>query len=342
MKIQSLSIVVPTNKCINNCKFCCAHMEKENYKNQMDENLPFYDLYQEDYLNRLEFARDNGCNTVMLTGNGEPQQNRSFLQKFGTLNKMLEKPFRNIEMQTTGVLLDECNTVMLTGNGEPQQNRSFLQKFGTLNKMLEKPFRNIEMQTTGVLLDENYLRFLRNHVKVSTISLSISSLNNEKNAEYNGTNKNLIVDIEKLCKLIKKYDFNLRVSINLTDEFNYFLNNYSKIGGLFDILYINLGADQVTFRKLYVSNNKTIQDKWIEEHKLNYEAYEHLQFYLKNNGKKIGTLETGTIKYQIGEMSVVLDEDCMSQDLKDAYKYLILRPDCKLYSLWNTKASLIF
>ena len=295
MKIQSLSIVVPTNKCINNCKFCCAHMEKENYKNQMDENLPFYDLYQEDYLNRLEFARDNGCNTVMLTG-----------------------------------------------NGEPQQNRSFLQKFGTLNKMLEKPFRNIEMQTTGVLLDENYLRFLRNHVKVSTISLSISSLNNEKNAEYNGTNKNLIVDIEKLCKLIKKYDFNLRVSINLTDEFNYFLNNYSKIGGLFDILYINLGADQVTFRKLYVSNNKTIQDKWIEEHKLNYEAYEHLQFYLKNNGKKIGTLETGTIKYQIGEMSVVLDEDCMSQDLKDAYKYLVLRPDCKLYSLWNTKASLIF
>ena len=295
MKIQSLSIVVPTNKCINNCKFCCAHMEKENYKNQMDENLPFYDLYQEDYLNRLEFARDNGCNTVMLTG-----------------------------------------------NGEPQQNRSFLQKFGTLNKMLEKPFRNIEIQTTGVLLDENYLRFLRNHVKVSTISLSISSLNNEKNAEYNGTNKNLIVDIEKLCKLIKKYDFNLRVSINLTDEFNYFLNNYSKIGGLFDILYINLGADQVTFRKLYVSNNKTIQDKWIEEHKLNYEAYEHLQFYLKNNGKKIGTLETGTIKYQIGEMSVVLDEDCMSQDLKDVYKYLILRPDCKLYSLWNTKASLIF
>lgn len=295
MKIQSLSIVVPTNKCINNCKFCCAHMEKENYKNQMDENLPFYDLYQEDYLNRLEFARDNGCNTVILTG-----------------------------------------------NGEPQQNRSFLQKFGTLNKMLEKPFRNIEMQTTGVLLDENYLRFLRNHVKVSTISLSISSLNNEKNAEYNGTRKDIMIDIDKLCKLIKKYDFNLRVSINLTDEFNYFLNNYSKIGGLFDILYINLGADQVTFRKLYVSNNKTIQDKWIEEHKLNYEAYEHLQFYLKNNGKKIGTLETGTIKYQIGEMSVVLDEDCMSQSLKDTYKYLILRPNCKLYSLWNTKASLIF
>lgn len=295
MKIQSLSIVVPTNKCINNCKFCCAHMEKENYKNQMDENLPFYDLYQEDYLNRLEFARDNGCNTVMLTG-----------------------------------------------NGEPQQNRSFLQKFGTLNKMLEKPFRNIEIQTTGVLLDENYLRFLRNHVKVSTISLSISSLNNEKNAEYNGTNKNLIVDIEKLCKLIKKYDFNLRISINLTDEFNDFFNYYNKIDKFFDILYNNLGADQITFRKLYVSKNNTIQDKWIKEHNLYYEYYEHLENYLKNNGVPIGILETGITKYKIGEMSVILDEDCMSQSLKDAYKYLILRPNCKLYSLWNTKASLIF
>ena len=31
------------------------------------------------------------------------------------------------------------------------------------------------MQTTGVLLDQNYLRFLRNYVGVSLISLSISS-----------------------------------------------------------------------------------------------------------------------------------------------------------------------
>lgn len=294
MKIQSLSVVVPTNSCINNCKFCCAHMEKENYKNQMDENLPFYDLYQEDYLTRLEFARDNGCNTVMLTG-----------------------------------------------NGEPQQNRAFLQKFGTLNSMLEKPFRNIEIQTTGVLLDENYLRFLRNHVRISTISLSISSLNNEKNAEYNGTSKNLMVDIEKLCKLIKKYDFNLRISINLTDEFNW-LKTSQQIRSLFDILYITLGANQVTFRKLYVSNNNTIQDNWIADHKLNSDYYNKLVTYLKENGKPIGILETGTTKYKIGEMSVVLDEDCMSQSLKEAYKYLILRPDCKLYSLWNTKASLIF
>ena len=107
MKIQSLSVVVPNKKCINNCRFCVSRMHESPYKNMMDENLPFFDLYQRDYIKRLEFARDNGCNTVMLTGNSEPQQNRGFLQAFGTMNNNLDKPFRWIEMQTTGVLLDE-------------------------------------------------------------------------------------------------------------------------------------------------------------------------------------------------------------------------------------------
>lgn len=294
MKIQSLSVVVPTNKCINQCKFCCACMVQEDYKNQMDENLPFYDLYQKDYLNRLEFARDNGCNTVMLTG-----------------------------------------------NGEPQQNRNFLQQFGTLNSMLEKPFRNIEIQTTGVLLDENYLRFLRNHVRVSTISLSISSLNDEMNFKYNGTHEKHMVGIEDLCEKIKKYDFNLRLSINLTDEFNQLIYTDSIID-FFKFCKERLGADQIIFRKLYISNNDSEQDNWIKEHKINNHAYSGLISYIKNEGVQIGILETGAIKYSINDMSIVLDDDCMSETLKESYKYLILRPNCKLYSLWNNRASLIF
>src|SRR5690554_7402007 len=122
--IQSLSIVVPNKNCINSCPFCVSKMHCGEYKNQMDENLPFYDLYLDDYLKRLEYARDNGTNTVMLTGNSEPQQNRKFL------------------------------TI-----------------FGLMNKLMKNPFKNIEMQTTGILLDKNYLRFLRNHVGVNTISL---------------------------------------------------------------------------------------------------------------------------------------------------------------------------
>ena len=55
---------------------------------------------------RLEYARENGCNTCMLTGNNEPQQNKAFLRVFGEVNKTLRMPFRNIEMQTTGAFID--------------------------------------------------------------------------------------------------------------------------------------------------------------------------------------------------------------------------------------------
>ena len=57
MKAQSLSVVVPNSRCINNCKFCVSKMSESPYKNQMDDNLPFFDLYLKDYLKRLNFAQ---------------------------------------------------------------------------------------------------------------------------------------------------------------------------------------------------------------------------------------------------------------------------------------------
>lgn len=290
MRIQSLSVCVPNKRCINNCKFCVAHMRNEEYKNMMDENLPFYDLYEKDYLRRLEFARDNGCNTVMLTG-----------------------------------------------NSEPQQNRAFLQRFGTMNTNLTKPFRWIEMQTTGVRIDEPYLRFLRNHVGVSTLSLSVSSFDNEKNREYNGTSNNNKVDLIGFCKSIKKYDFNLRISINLTDAFNEW--NATQI---FKYCKEEFNVDQITFRVLYTSNCGTPQDEWIDEHKVKDKLIDEIRNYILNNGRKLEKLEFGAIKWSVNGISTVLDEDCMSEDVKESVKYLILRPNCKLYSKWDDKASLVF
>jgi hypothetical protein len=269
-------------------------MHESPYKNMMDENLPFFDLYQRDYIKRLEFARDNGCNTVMLTG-----------------------------------------------NSEPQQNRGFLQAFGTMNNNLDKPFRWIEMQTTGVLLDESYLRFLRNHVGVSTISVSLSSFNNDINAEYNGTLPNLKVDLNKLCTLIKKYDFNLRLSINMTDYFD-------RLSPVEILTYARkkLLADQVTFRVLYTSTEggiaQTEQDRWIMEHGASPERLEAVKEYVVEKGRPLEILEFGAIKYSVMGMSTVIDDDCMSTVPKDSLKYVILQPNCKLYSKWDDPASLIF
>ena len=77
MKIQSLSIVVPSNGCINKCPFCVSRMVGSNgYENLMDINHPHYDINVREYLKRMRFVADNGCQTLMLTGTAEPQQNK--------------------------------------------------------------------------------------------------------------------------------------------------------------------------------------------------------------------------------------------------------------------------
>lgn len=287
MKIQSLSVVVPNNGCINDCAFCVSKMHKDEYTNRMNITNPLLDLDMKDYLKRLEFARDNGCNTLMLTGDSEPQQNKIFLVYFGM----------------------------------------FMQ-------LMNNPFKIIEMQTTGVLLDEDYLRFLRTFVGVNTISLSVSSLDSDKNAEYNGTKHNRIL-ISRTCEQIKRLGFTLRLSLNLTDEFND-INP--------DLMFkelIKLGADQVTFRKLYVSGDNE-QSKWILEHGAKPETTNVINRFILTNGRALEILEFGAVRYSINGISTVFDTDCMNTEAKSHLKYLILRPDCRLYSKWDDKGSLVF
>jgi hypothetical protein len=41
-------------------------------------------------------------------------------------------------------------------------------------------------------------------------------------------------------------------------------------------------------------------------------------------------------------MSVIMDEDCMAKANNEDFKYLIIRPNGKLYGSWDDPASLIF
>ncbi len=104
MNIQSLSVCVPAKRCINDCKFCCSKMHTADYEDYFTDVVS-YSGYSDDMRKRLEYARDNGCNTCMLTGNNEPQQNKDFLRVFSEVNKTLRKPFYNIEMQTSGAFI---------------------------------------------------------------------------------------------------------------------------------------------------------------------------------------------------------------------------------------------
>lgn len=299
---QSLSICVPGKKCINQCKFCVSCMHTDAYKNQMDENLPFYDLYFEDYIKRMIFAKENDANIMMITGDIEPLQNRHFLQTLATINKYVL----------------------------PQKGCS--------------GFNWIEIQTSAVGFDRNYARFLRNTVGVSVFSFSLSSFDDEKNAEIVRMPKNMQVNIQEVCETVKEYDFTLRLSLNMSKEM------LRSIGGILNYKIIekiftkaqSLGADQVTFRKFYTDGDNP-QSKWIAENAVPDEFFKMLHEYVKHEGRLIGTLPYGYNQYSINGISVVIDEDCMNEAKaqKEASKYFVIRPDCKLYDGWN-KEDIIF
>lgn len=289
MKIQSLSIVVPNKNCINNCAFCVSRMHANDYENCLNKNHPSFAFNTKEYLKRLNFARDNGCNTLMITG-----------------------------------------------SSEPQQNKEFLTYLGFLIQMMDNPFRNIEIQTTGVCLDESYLSFLKYHVGVNLISISLSSFIDDVNNYIINTPASLRVHVSELCALIKKMGFSLRISLNYT---NYFANYYPE--ELFLTIKNDYNADQVTIRKMYEDGSNSSQAEWVRYH---YIDITPVIDYVKEEGKFLGVLPYGAEKYSIMGMSTVVDADCMAKENTEpeTYKYLILRPNCKLYSTWDDEGSLIF
>lgn len=295
MKIQSLSIVVPNKACINKCPFCVSRMvNSDAYQNKMDINDPHYDINVREYIKRLRFVADNGCQTIILTGTSEPQQNKQFLATFALLHQQIGSPFTNIEMQTTGMLLEN---------------------------------------------NRNYLRFLRNFVGVNTIALSLNSLSDEMNNELLGHKmKDKFLNVKNLCDQLKEYDFNIRICCNLTGKFDL---DDNPLTAVFKYFKDGLHADQVTFRKMYASNDNTEQSEWLKANPFERDGY--LSIYLQSQGyKEIGKTIYGTTIYDIHGMSVIYDTDCMGKNPNtEAVKYLILRPNCHLYSQWDSPASLV-
>ncbi len=299
---QSLSICVPGKRCINRCKFCVSCMHTDNYKNQMDGNLPFYDLYFEDYVKRMIFAKENDANIMMITGDIEPLQNRYFLQTLALINSYVL----------------------------PQRGCS--------------AFNWIEIQTSAVGFDRPYARFLRNTVGVSVLSLSLSSLDSEKNAEIVGMPRKMHVNISEVCAIAKEYDFTLRLSLNMSKEMLRSTREscYDTMCQEIFLRAKNLGADQVTFRKFYTDGDNE-QSRWIKDNEVDEKFFQILRHYVKCEGRLIGKLPYGYDQYSVNGISVVIDEDCMNEgkNQKETSKYFVLRPDCKLYDGWN-KEDIIF
>lgn len=107
MDIQSLSVCVPAG-CPNNCKFCISKMREDT---EIQKDIDYSAIST-----RLKYARDNGCNVLVFTGTGEPITNMNFISAVSSLNGNINKPFRHIEVQTSGVgLIPMLNRLKLMG-----------------------------------------------------------------------------------------------------------------------------------------------------------------------------------------------------------------------------------
>jgi hypothetical protein len=181
---------------------------------------------------------------------------------------------------------------------------------------------------------------LIDQVGVSTIALSLSSMDSDTNAEINRTPDSIAFDIDVLARQVKGQGLNLRLCLNLSSAYNSM--------GVEDMLARahQLGADQLTFRKLFVSDiyTGTPQGQWIREHQFRENGLAEIAAYIKQQGVELYRLPFGASVYSVNGMSVVVDQDCMNKTVRDdgSIKYLILRPDCHLYCRWDDHGSLIF
>ena len=92
--IQSVSLSVPTARCVNNCAYCVSCEHDSPYQDRItpaiakacnaDGRIPtdpkLWPRALRDYYKRLVFVRDNGTNFMVLTGAGEILQNKRHLQ----------------------------------------------------------------------------------------------------------------------------------------------------------------------------------------------------------------------------------------------------------------------
>ena len=290
MNIQSLSIVVPTGKCWNHCKFCVSHMHYEDY----GKNLNFNEGIPESYINRMEYVRDEGTNSMIITGTAEPQQNMNFIFELLKANKKLRKPFYNIAIQTTGTNFTESTITSLAQAG------------------------------------------------VTTLALSLSSFNDKQNWDIiQAPEKIQTMGLSQLVSTAKSCGMNVRLCLNLTDAFNHYYPE--------EIFHIckfigndmESGAEQVTFRKIYVEGAGE-EASWIQNHLYSEEKFKDIKKYIKKIGTPIAILPYGYIQYSVHGISTVIDDNCMAKNEIKSYKYAILRPNGKLYSRWDDSGSLIF
>jgi hypothetical protein len=279
------------------------------------------------------------------------------------VSRMHDNPYENhfdeiqIRKRIKYAANNGVNTLILTGTGEALQNKAFLTKLANVLDKEHHPFPNVELQTSGVMLmDQNEFGEFVNvsllkRLGVNTISLSVSDIfDSPNNWRIIGSPAKYRPSLSELCGFIKENHFNIRLSLNMTNVYD------EKSPEQILRACKSLGADQITFRKLYHSDDNSPQTQWVKENACDYKAISKLELHITGktrptgkttigsdpHGKPLYRLPFGAMVYSIMGMSVAIDDDCMSKNEIDSLKYVILRENGKLYCQWDDEGSLIF
>lgn len=263
-------------------------------------------------------------------------------------------------------------TCIITGTGEPFQNKNFLYDFRELLEQMDHPFTHIELQTTGIWLTDRIsmgtdvttgkdLKVLHNirwfkNLGVDTISLSVSDVfDDANNMDLIGMPHKLRFTLQEVIKDIKSEGLNVRLSLNMLKHYDDYTPKQ-----IIDRCE-QLGAAQITFRKMYYETGKngelsTKEAEWVKLNKCSDLTLARIKEYVEGfdvkmagtthhvaaEGKFLYTLPFGGKVYSIQGMSTVIDDDCMSKETNESLRYLILRENGKLYCQWDDEGSLIF
>jgi len=309
MNIQSISIVVPTKGCVNNCKMCVSRMHDNPYCDKFDEIQ---------YRKRIKYAARNGVNTLILTGTGEVLQNGNFLRKLKVVLDKEGHPFPNVEIQTTGVMLTHSEFVKDEDSGHP------VNYYYNIQLLKELGVNTISLSISDIFDGKN-------------------------NWDIIGAPKKLQIDLNHLCEFIKEQGFNLRMSLNMTNvydkQYPEDILMQCKMLRADQITFRKLyGGGVDTPESIWVDDNAAHETVFtrIFEYIAGERDSEFQEWCDNGEGTPLYRLPFGAMVYSIDGMSVAIDDNCMGKDNNEDLKYVILRENGKLYCQWDDEGSLIF
>ena len=304
MNIQTISIVVPTKGCVNNCPFCCSKMHDCPYENKWDDTQ---------MKKRIQYAVMNGVNTCIITGTGEAMQNVPFLENLSSLFWQMDNPFPNVEIQTTGVFL----SIFELDEDDHKPIYTYI------NLLKELGVSTISLSVSDIFQDINNLQIIGVSKKLEFyLNELIPFLKN------NGFNIRLSLN------MLKKYDAYTpkeiigRCKFLGADQIT-FREMYSN----------NDDSSESKWAELNKCSDQKLQD--IKTY-IQGKIFESEGGRIPGFGTFLYMLPFGAFVYSIDGMSTVIDDDCMSKESNDSLKYVILRENGKLYSRWDDEGSLIF